>query len=127
MVDGNAGFKYRGWSLEGEYYARWLGNFQAVGLIPVTNLFDQGFQLQTSTMILRKRLQFYVSGSAVYGQYGDPWDLGVGLNWYPFADRPFRINSQAVHLYHSPVGALSYPYVVGGTGWFYNTDVTVSF
>jgi hypothetical protein len=25
----NAGVKYRGWSLDGEYYARWLNDFQA--------------------------------------------------------------------------------------------------
>lgn len=127
MADANAGFKYRGWSLEGEYYARWIGNFQATGFIPVTNLFDQGFQLQASTMLWRKKLQAYVSGSAIYGQYGDPWDIAVGLNWYPFGLRELRLNSEAIYTYRSPVGALSLPYIVGGTGWLYNTDFVIAF
>ena len=42
MTAANAGFKYRGWSLEGEYYARWVNDFQTIGFIPVTHLFDTG-------------------------------------------------------------------------------------
>ena len=38
-----------------------------------------------------------------------------------------RVNAQAIYLYHSPVGGLSYPYVVGGTGWLFNTDFIVAF
>jgi hypothetical protein len=127
MLDLNAGLKYRGWSLEGEYYARWVGDFQVVGDIPVTSLFDQGFQLQASAMILRDRLQGYLAGSKIFGQYGDPWDFTIGANWYPFARREMHVNVQGVYLRRSPVGGLSYPYVVGGNGWLFNTDIIVTF
>lgn len=127
MFDANAGFKYRGWSLEGEYYARWVGDFQTVGSIPVTHLFDHGFQVQASTMLVRDRLQFYLTGSKVFGQYGDPWDGTIGLNWYPFARRAIHINTQGTYLWRSPVGGASYPYIVGGTGWFFNTDFIITF
>ena len=48
------------------------------------SLFDHGFQLQASTMLKPDYLQAYVSGSQVFGEYGDPWDVGVGLTYFPF-------------------------------------------
>jgi hypothetical protein len=127
MLDFDAGFKYRGWSLEGEYYARWVGDFQTVGFIPVTSLFDHGFQVQASTMLIRDTLQFYVAGSKVFGQYGHPWDFSTGVNWYPFARREMHINMQGIYLRRSPVGGSSYPYIVGGNGWLFNTDFIITF
>jgi hypothetical protein len=127
MFDANAGFKYRGFSLDGEYYARWLGSFQTVGFIPVTGLFDQGFQLQGSAMVLPKRLQAYFSGSKIFGQYGDPYDLAVGLNVYPFKAREFRFNIQGIYVHRSPVGYLSYILPFGADGWGFSTDASLFF
>ena len=84
MLDIDTGLKWRGWSLEGEYYVRWLDDFEVTGFIPVNSLFDHGFQLQASTMLKPDYLQAYVSGSQVFGEYGDPWDVGVGLTYFPF-------------------------------------------
>jgi hypothetical protein len=127
MADVNAGFKYLGWSLEGEYYVRWITDFKTTGFIPVSSLFDHGFQVQASTMLIPKQLQAYVAGSEVFGQYGKPWDVTVGLNWYPFLRREMHINAQAIYLDRSPVGGLSYPYIVGGNGWLFNTDFIITF
>jgi hypothetical protein len=127
MADFDAGFKYLGFSLEGEYYARWVNDFATTGFIPVSSLFDHGYQLQASAMILPRQLQAYVAGSQVFGQYGNPWDASVGLNWYPFQRREMHWNAQAIYLSHSPVGGLSYPYIVGGNGWLFNTDVIITF
>ena len=68
----DAAVKYHGYSLEFEYYARWLDDFKVEGIIPVTHLFDDGFSLQASAMPIRKTLQVYFSGSMIFGQYGDP-------------------------------------------------------
>jgi hypothetical protein len=127
MADLDMGLKYRGFSLEGEYYARWVNDFDVTGFIPVSSLFDHGFQLQASAMILPRQLQAYVAGSEVFGQYGTPWDVSAGLNWYPFKRREVHINVQGIYDSHSPVGGLSYPYIVGGNGWLYNADVIVTF
>ncbi len=127
MADFNAGVKYMGWSLETEAYARWINNFETVGFIPVSSLFDKGFQVQASAMAVPQVLQFFVSGSKIYGQYGDPWDLTLGANWYPFARREMHINTEGIYLFHSPVGGPSYPYIVGGTGWIANTDFIITF
>ena len=127
MADLDWGFKYRGFSLEGEYYFRWVNDFDTTGFIPVSSLFDHGFQLQASTMLLRDTLQFYASGSKLFGQYGNPWDLTLGLNWYPFLRREMHVNLQGIYMRRSPVGGLSYPYQVGANGWIFNTDIIVTF
>jgi hypothetical protein len=127
MADLEGGFKYEGFSLEGEYYLRWVNDFQTTGFIPVSSLFDHGFQLQASAMILPKQLQAYVAGSEVFGQYGTPWDISAGLNWYPFKRREVHVNVQGIYDSHSPVGGLSYPYIVGGNGFIFNTDVIITF
>jgi hypothetical protein len=127
MADLEGGFKYQGFSLEGEYYVRWINDFDTTGFIPVSSLFDHGFQLQASAMILPKQLQAYVASSEVFGQYGTPWDTSVGLNWYPFKRREVHINAEGIYDSHSPVGGLSYPYIVGGNGWIFHTDAIITF
>ena len=134
MLDLGAGLKWRGWSLEAEYYFRWLDNFllgavnlidpaAPPGTIPVTSLFDHGFQVYASTMLKPDYLQAYLSGSKIYGEYGDPWDFAVGLTYFPFGYKEVRMNAQALYMDRSAVGYTAVPYVVGGTGWVYTIDI----
>lgn len=127
MAAASGGFKYRGWSLDGEYYWRRVDDFKVVGEIPVDRLSDHGFQLQASTMLVPGSLQAYVSGSKIYGEYGDPWDTALGLNWFPLTRRELRVNLQGLYLQDSPVGYASVPFVVGGNGWVFTTDVMLNF
>jgi len=127
MAAMNAGFKYRGFSLDGEYYWRTVDDFRATGPVPRNSFVDDGFQLQGSAMLLPKTLQAYVAGSKINGQYGDPWDVSVGANWFPFKRRELRFNTQFLYLDRSPVGNTASPFIVGGNGWVFSTDVMLSF
>jgi hypothetical protein len=123
MLDLDTGVKSHGWSFDAEYYNRWLGDFVTTGLIPVTHLYDTGFQAYASTMLKPRLLQAYLSGSKIYGGYGDPWDAAFGLNWFPFARKNVRWNVQMLYTDRSPVGYFAIPYQVGGTGWIATVDV----
>ncbi len=125
MTSINGGIKYQGFSLDLEYYMRWISDFKTVGTIPVSELFDKGFSLQASGMLLDKKLQLYAIGSYIDGEYGNPWEINGGLNWYPFKSRVFRINPEVMYSRHSPVGYSSYPTVVGanGTGFMVNMEL----
>ena len=118
MLDLDAGLKWRGWSLDAEYYFRWLSNFDVTGTIPVTSLFDHGFQVYASTMLKPDYWQAYLSGSKIFGEFGDPWDLA--LTYFPFGHKEVRINGQALYTDRSAVGYTAIPYVVGGTGWTFH-------
>lgn len=129
MVSFDAGVKYKGFALEGEYYWRWINDFRISGSgeLPFDRLWDNGFQLQASAMLWPKFVQLYTVGSTVFGEYGDPWEVRAGVNYYPFKNRVVRCNVQYIHSYQSPVGALSLPYVVGGTGGIIDANVEVNF
>jgi hypothetical protein len=127
MAAFNAGVKYRGFSLEGEYYLRWVDDFDVVGTLPVDELYDHGYSLQASGMFVPRMVQGYATWSQIFGEYGDPTELALGLNIYPFRRREVRWNIQALLLNRSPVGGTSLPMVVGGDGWVFSSDWIVAF
>ena len=64
-------------ALEGEYYFRWVDDFETEGA-PDDELFDHGFQVQASTMLrAAKPSRPIVAGSMIFGEYGDPWDASL--------------------------------------------------
>lgn len=127
MAAVDAGYKHRGWSVEGEYYWRSVDNLSTVGDIPEDELFDHGFQLQVGSMRLPRTLQAYAAGSKIFGEYGDPWDLALGLNWYPNQRRLFRVNTEMLYLNDSPVGYSSVPFALGGNGVVFHTNLELMF
>jgi len=119
----DAGIKYRGMALEGEFYWRRLDQFHGDNTASLPNLYDRGFQLQASMMAIPRTLQFYLAGSRVDGgKYGQPWDTRFGVNFFPWKNRVFRWNTQVMYINRSPVGYTSLTYNVGSTGWIFNTD-----
>jgi hypothetical protein len=129
MTSTDAGVKYRGFALEGEYYWRVVDNFRGRGVedLPFDELNDTGFQLQGSAMLLPKTVQLYLGGSKVFGEYGDPWDFRLGVNWYPWKNTVVRMNAEYLQLNRSPVGALSLPFTVGGNGPLFHSNLMVYF
>jgi hypothetical protein len=128
MMALDAAVKYKGYSLEAEYYSRWLGDFKVKdGVIPVSSLYDYGFTLQASAMAIPKTLQVYFSGSKIFGQYGDPYDAAIGANWFPFHRRDLRLAVMGLYTYRSPVGYTAYPVPVGATGFTFLSDLSLAF
>jgi hypothetical protein len=124
-VDG--GVKYRGLSLEGEYYWRWLTNFAGVNTGSIADVTDNGYQLQGSAMPIKNYLQLYVSGSQIFGQYGDASEVRVGENWYFMGERGLRLNTEFIHVNHSPVGYTAYPMPVGASGNIVHVNLEMNF
>ncbi len=127
MAAVDAGLKYRGFALEGEYYFRWVDQFETEGYVPVNDLYDHGFQLQASAMLVPRTWQIYLSGSKIYGEYGDPWDVALGANWFPYQSRQFRLNGEFIYLDNSPVGYSSVPYLVGADGTVFHANAEIRF
>jgi len=127
MTSFDGGLKYRGYSLEGEYFWRWLDGFKGPGTAGLPTIFSHGFQLQTSAMVVPKSLQIYLGGSTLSGKYGNPYDVRVGTNYFPFHNRVVRWNSEFLYLYHSPVGYTAVPFALGGTGPVFHTTLELAF
>jgi len=127
MMSLDAGLKYHGFSLDGGYYARWVDDFRGPGTGGLSSLRDNGFQVLASGMAIQNVLQLYAGGSKIYGEYGNPSDARAGINWYPWKNQVVRWNAEVLKLNHSPVGALSLPYPVGGNGVVFYTSFEVYF
>ena len=127
MMSYDGGFKYKGYSVEGEYFLRWIDNFRGTNVESVPNLFDHGFQIQGTAMVMPKSLQAYLGHSRIFGQYGDPWDFRAGVNFFPFKNKVLRWNNEALYLHKSPVGYTSVPFPVGGRGWAFHSSMELAF
>lgn len=127
MSASDGGLKYHGYSLDGEYFLRWLEHFKGPGTAGLPEIFSHGFQMQASAMVLPKALQIYLGGSTLYGKYGNPWDFRSGVNWYPWHNRVLRWNAEFLYLQRSPVGYTSVPFALGGTGPVFHTNVELAF
>lgn len=127
MVSADAALKYQGFDLSTGFYSRWLDSFKTQGVVPVDDLYDYGFEVQTSYMFLPRSVQGYIAASKIFGEYGDPWDTAVGINWYPMRNRFVRVNGEILYTQESAVGNSSAPYVVGGDGPALNTNVEMKF
>jgi hypothetical protein len=127
MSSVDAGVKYMGMALEGEYYWRWLRNFTGVNTSGIPDINDHGYQLQSSAMALPRILQVYFSGSQVFGRYGDPWEVRGGGNWYVMKERGLRLNGEWMYVKGSPVGYTAYPYPVGARGTVLHINFEMNF
>jgi hypothetical protein len=127
MTSIDAGIKYKGLSLEGEYYRRWLSNFTGVNTGGIPDITDNGYQLQSSAMAVKNVLQVYLSGSQIFGNYGNPSEFRVGGNWYFTQQRGLRINGEYINVNHSPVGYTAYPMPVGANGSIFHINLEMNF
>lgn len=127
MMTIDGGIKYKGMAVEGEYYRRWLNDFRGTNTEGIADIADSGYQLQTSAMVIPKIVQVYVSGSQIFGRYGDTGELRAGANWYFMKERGLRLNGEWLHLNKSPVGYTAVPYPVGGNGNVFHINLEMNF
>jgi hypothetical protein len=127
MMSLDGGVKYRGLSLEAEYYRRWLTDFTGVNTGGIADITDNGYQLQASGMVIKDVLQLYLTGSQIFGQYGDASEVRVGENWYFMKKRGLRLNTEYIHVNRSPVGYTAYPMPVGANGNIFHVNLEMNF
>jgi hypothetical protein len=127
MVSVDGGVKYKGLSLEAEYYWRFLGDFAGLNTGGIADIDDHGFQVQSSAMAVPKTLQVYLSGAAIRGRYGNSSEVRAGANWYVLKERGLRLNAEWLHLNKCPVGYTAVPYPVGGDGDVFHTNFEMNF
>jgi Protein of unknown function (DUF3011) len=127
MVSLDSGIKYKGVSLEGEFYWRRLNNFVGTNTNGLAAIKDTGYQLQSSAMLVPKTLQAYLSGAQIFGSYGDPWEVRGGANWYFLKERGLRLNGEWIHVRKSPVGYTAYPLPVGANGTVFHINLEMNF
>ena len=124
----DGGLKYRGISADIGYYRRRLDRFEVRPRpLPFAALHDDALMVEGSAMALPNQLQFYIGGSKVFGEYGNPRDFRIGANYYPLGNQVLRWNFEYLDLSRSPVGALNLPYSVGMDGPVFHSSLMLWF
>jgi hypothetical protein len=57
------GIKWNGLAVNGQYFTRWLGNFDASGPLPLKATFDHGGEFSASYFVKPKTWMPYIRGS----------------------------------------------------------------
>src|SRR6185295_7298540 len=107
-IDG--GIKWNGLAVNGQYYMRWLNHFEADGPLPLASTFDHGFELTAGYFVIPKKVQLYVRGSAVFGQFRNSSEYGGGAKWYFLPTEAMWLNAKLIQVKHSPYGGAFTPY-----------------
>jgi hypothetical protein len=113
-IDG--GLKYKGLAFNVEFYLRWLNNFTVDMPLPITSMFDWGFEASLG-YFLGKSVEVYVRSSLIDGPFATAVEGAGGVTWYPFDTRNVWLNAEAVGIKNCPYGGGYYMYSVGQTGF----------
>jgi hypothetical protein len=124
-IDG--GLKWDGWSVNGQYYFRWVDDFAADGPIPIDDMFDHGFELSGATFVIPRTLMLYGRGSMVFGEFGDSWEAGVGAKWYFLPTERMWLTAELMRVEGVPYSGTFTPYTAGMTGWAPMVQAVIAF
>jgi hypothetical protein len=114
-IDG--GLKKSGFSVNGQYYFRWLSDFDADGPLPFASTFDHGFELSAGQFLIPKKLVLYARGSKVFGQFGSPYEYAGGLKFYLLPTERLWLTGEIMRVNHAPYSGAFTPYTAGMNGW----------
>jgi hypothetical protein len=114
-IDG--GLKKSGFSVNGQYFFRWVGDFEADGPLPLSSTFDHGFELSSGLFVVPKRLVLYARGSKVFGEFYSPYEYGGGLKLYLLPTERWWLTGELMRVHRSPYSGAFTPYTAGMDGW----------
>jgi hypothetical protein len=114
-IDG--GLKYNGFSINGQYYMRWVNDFNADGPLPLNSMFDHGFELSAGQFVIPQKLVLYARGSKVFGQFANPYEYGAGAKWYMLPTERMWITGELMKVHGVPYSGAFTPYTAGLKGW----------
>ena len=113
----DGGLKKSGFSINGQYFMRWLSDFEADGPLPLTSTFDHGFELSSGKFVIPQKLMLYVRGSKVFGQFANPYEYGAGVKWYFLPTERLWVTGEVMRVKGAPYSGAFSPYTAGMSGW----------
>jgi hypothetical protein len=123
----DGGFKKSGFSVNGQYYFRWVNDFEADGPLPLDSTFDHGFELSTGQFIVPKKLVLYARGSKVFGQFASPYEYAGGAKWYFLPTERLWLTAELMRVHGAPYSGAFTPYTAGMSGWMPMLQTVLAF
>ena len=123
----DAGWKYRGFAVNFEYYFRLLNGFVGTGTFERSSTFDHGGLGYVSWCFVPRTYEVYARSSALTGPYGTGQEYGGGFNWYVNESRQGRFTIEALTMNRNPAQNILYPYRAGYSGTAIQTQFMMTF
>jgi hypothetical protein len=124
-IDG--GIKWNGLAVNGQYYFRWLNDFEADGPLPLDSTFDHGFELVAGKFVIPRKLMAYGRGSMVNGHFGDSWEYAGGVKWHFLPTERLWLSAELMRVNKVPYSGTFTPYTSGLTGWVPMIQTVIAF
>jgi hypothetical protein len=124
-IDG--GIKYNGLAINGQYFTRWLNDFEADGPLPLASTLDHGAELTAGYFVNPKKVMVYGRGSWVRGQFGNSHEYGGGVKWHFLPTERLWLNGELFKIDRAPYSGAFTPYTVGMTGWVPMVQTVLAF
>jgi hypothetical protein len=124
-IDG--GIKWNGLAINGQYFMRWLNDFEADGPLPLASTFDRGAEVSAGFFVTPKKVMVYGRGSWVRGQFGDSHEYGGGVKWHFLATERLWLTTELFRVEKAPYSGAFTPYTAGLTGWVPMVQTVLAF
>lgn len=124
-IDG--GIKYNGLAINGQYFMRWLNDFEADGPLPLSSTFDHGYELSASYFVIPRKLAVYGRSSQVFGQFRNSDEFGGGVKWHFLPTERLWLNAELFKVNRAPYSGAFTPYTAGMTGWVPMVQTVLAF
>ncbi len=121
------GIKYRGLAFNTEWTMRWLDKFEADGPLPISSMFDWGYDASLGYFAVKKRWEPYLRSSLVHGPFATAVEGAVGSHWYPFHTRQVWLSAEVIAIKNCPYTSALYVYSSGQTGLLFPVQLLVRF
>jgi hypothetical protein len=114
----DAGMKYKGLSLHGEYFLRWLSDIQGTGPVapPLSSIFDHGFHVQAGAFLIPKYFELFTRTSTIKGPFGGGEEVALGFNYFFRGSENWRLGCDVTYLNDSPAEQIRTGYDAGASG-----------
>jgi hypothetical protein len=114
-VDG--GIKWNGLAVNGQYFVRWLNDFEADGPLPLASTLDHGAELSAGYFVTPKKVMLYGRGSWVRGEFANSFEYGGGVKWNFLPTERLWLNTELFRVDRAPYSGAFTPYTAGMRGW----------
>ena len=121
------GLKWNGLAINGQYFVRWLNDFEADGPLPVASTKDHGAELTVGQFIVPKKVMVYGRGSWVRGMFGHSHEYGGGVKWHFLPTERLWLNGELFKIDRAPYSGAFTPYTAGMTGWVPMVQTVLAF
>jgi hypothetical protein len=123
----DAGMKWNGLAINGQYFFRWIDDFAADGPLPLDSTFDHGFELSASYFVVPRKVVVYGRGSMVNGEFNDSWEYAGGFKWHFLPTERLWLTGEMMYVHKAPYSGAFTPYTTGLTGWVPMVQAIIAF